>query len=165
MLDPTTLPLRDIHLPVPIGWWPLAPGWWILSGCVLVTLLAAGGFWRWWRRTRLRRQARQRLAEIAAAFARHADHHRLAGELSILCRQVALQSFGPEDAAALTGSAWLSRLESTSRAQFFSTGAGRILATAPYDPAASTFDAAAILAGCEEWLRHLPPASRVHLHV
>lgn len=30
--------LRDIHLPEPISWWPLAPGWWILiiAGCLLL---------------------------------------------------------------------------------------------------------------------------------
>ena len=30
--------LRDIQLPVPISWWPLAPGWWVLiifAACLL----------------------------------------------------------------------------------------------------------------------------------
>ena len=36
-MDETTLPLRDLHLPDPIGWWPLAPGWWF------VLVLVAGG--------------------------------------------------------------------------------------------------------------------------
>ncbi|MDG1818447.1 MAG: DUF4381 domain-containing protein [Porticoccaceae bacterium] len=33
--------LRDIHLPEPISWWPLAPGWWILilTGCALLAWL------------------------------------------------------------------------------------------------------------------------------
>ena len=32
--------LRDIHLPQPISWWPPAPGWWILLGLLLVSILA-----------------------------------------------------------------------------------------------------------------------------
>jgi hypothetical protein len=30
--------LRDIHLPEPISWWPLAPGWWfvIIGGCLFL---------------------------------------------------------------------------------------------------------------------------------
>ena len=31
--------LRDIHTPDPISWWPLAPGWWILAGLVIIGLV------------------------------------------------------------------------------------------------------------------------------
>ncbi len=27
-MEPSELPLRDLHLPDAVGWWPLAPGWW-----------------------------------------------------------------------------------------------------------------------------------------
>ncbi|MBV1930617.1 MAG: DUF4381 domain-containing protein [Porticoccaceae bacterium] len=30
--------LRDIHLPEAIGWWPPAPGWWILTLVLLVSI-------------------------------------------------------------------------------------------------------------------------------
>ena len=28
-MDPQQIPLRDLHLPDAISWWPLAPGWWL----------------------------------------------------------------------------------------------------------------------------------------
>ena len=37
-MDQNALPLRDLHLPDAIGWWPPAPGWWVL----FVLALAAG---------------------------------------------------------------------------------------------------------------------------
>ena len=37
-MDPEQIPLRDLHLPEAIGWWPLAPGWWILIAIALVGL-------------------------------------------------------------------------------------------------------------------------------
>ena len=35
-MDPTQLPLRDLHLPETIGWWPLAPGWWFAIAALVV---------------------------------------------------------------------------------------------------------------------------------
>jgi len=35
-IDVSQLPLRDIHLPGPVGWWPPAIGWWLVAALVLV---------------------------------------------------------------------------------------------------------------------------------
>ena len=55
-MDPEQIPLRDLHLPEAIGWWPLAPGWWV------VVALVAGGLYylfRLYLRTRARGAARR----------------------------------------------------------------------------------------------------------
>ena len=41
-IDVSQLPLRDIHLPGPIGWWPPAPGWWLVAALVLVAVALYG---------------------------------------------------------------------------------------------------------------------------
>ena len=45
-MDPQQIPLRDLHLPEAISWWPLAPGWWLLiafavAACLLLRALFA----------------------------------------------------------------------------------------------------------------------------
>ena len=32
--------LADIHLPDPVSWWPLAPGWWMLLGLAVSIFIA-----------------------------------------------------------------------------------------------------------------------------
>lgn len=38
--------MRGIHLPEAIGWWPLAPGWWIVIALGLCALIAGLYHWR-----------------------------------------------------------------------------------------------------------------------
>ncbi|MBK8960777.1 MAG: DUF4381 domain-containing protein [Proteobacteria bacterium] len=84
------LPLRDIHLPEPVSWWPLAPGWWLCLA--LLVMLTAAALW-WWRGAPMRRLRRAALAEltlIEAAYARDGDGHACAQAVSRLLRRVAL---------------------------------------------------------------------------
>ncbi|PID35316.1 MAG: hypothetical protein CR964_00185 [Rhodobacterales bacterium] len=75
--------LRDIRLPEPIGWWPLAPGWWavltLIGAAVLAVLL-----WRSLRKRTARYLALRELERIDAS-----DPVQFATTLSVLLRRVA----------------------------------------------------------------------------
>ncbi|MDH3546898.1 MAG: DUF4381 domain-containing protein, partial [Gammaproteobacteria bacterium] len=38
-MNPEDIPLRDLHLPAEIGWWPLAPGWWLVITLALIGIV------------------------------------------------------------------------------------------------------------------------------
>ena len=61
--------LHPLRTPEPIGWWPLAPGWWVLL--VAVVLLAALAVYlarRHYRRNAYRRVAMLQLQHSLQAF-------------------------------------------------------------------------------------------------
>lgn len=134
MISPAELPLRDVHVPDGVSWWPPAPGWWLLL--IVVLLLAAGfGLWRYWQfwhRWHPRIRARRALAGIRADYARHGDPKKLLRELSGCLRRVALTVAPRTEVAALTGQAWLAFLDRYVPGQPFQAGAGRVLADGPY---------------------------------
>ena len=148
------LPLQDIHLPDAVGYWPLAPGWWLLFG--LLVLLMALSFlgWRFWQARRLRRLA---LAQLSALTELPAGE--LARALSRLLRQAAISHFSRQDSAGLSGQAWLEFLDLPFADRPFSEGIGRCLLDAPYRPASQVepqIDGAALLSLCRRWLKKLP---------
>ncbi len=153
------LPLRDIHLPEPVSWWPPAPGWW---GLALLLLLLAGLF-LWgralYRRGRLRREARRALQRIERQYRAHRDDRQLAADLSVLLRRVALSEYPRAEVAGLTRDAWLGFLdEGVAGSRFqkaFTTGAGRALAEAPYR-ATADLEGPALLRLCAAWIDALP---------
>ncbi|MGI9211574.1 MAG: DUF4381 domain-containing protein [Methylococcaceae bacterium] len=125
------LPLRDIHLPEPLGLWPLAPGW----GLLLLVLLQVLIGWLLWRRWRAQSIIRLAMAQILELEQR--DDLPLAercSRLSCLLRQVCLSLYPRETVAGLTGESWLAFLDQRLKQPGFSAGIGRHLLVAPYEP-------------------------------
>ena len=151
-----TLPLRDIHLPEPVSWWPMAPGWWVLLIVLLLIIIAAVLLYRRYRSPRRSalRQARRALARVRADYGTDGDDQRLIRELSALLRRTAISACKRDDAAALTGRDWLAFLDTAMDGQPFSEGAGQVLASGPYQPE-TEIESAELFRICEEWLGNL----------
>ncbi|HEU4619414.1 MAG TPA: DUF4381 domain-containing protein [Gammaproteobacteria bacterium] len=159
-VDVSQLPLRDIHLPAPVGWWPPAPGWWFLALLALAGLAYAGLIYY---RRRSHRSALKAIARVAAALDAGEEPARCVQVLSTVLRRFAMTlaaapgrspaSGGPA-VAGLTGRRWLEYLDARwTRADF--CGPGAALAHAPYAPPARVRrDEARELARlCRDWVK------------
>ncbi len=142
-MNPQQLPLRDIHLPASVSWWPLAPGWWVL---LLVVLAAAFAVYRYIRYRRRRvvvtpacKMARRELAAINATS--HTDKQQAARQLSALLRRLAISLFERERVAGLTRDAWWRWLDDRAGQMLFGEGLGKRLEQAAYGDRADDVDA------------------------
>lgn len=129
-MDPSQLPLRDIHLPEAVGWWPPAFGWWILAGAALVAAAV------WLLRYRAGWRHRAASAELRAALAvlrGGGDPAACAQRLSATLKRFAMTlSDQPDQVAGLAGEPWLAYLDGRWDRKAFTEGAGRGLVSAPY---------------------------------
>ncbi len=106
--------LADIHLPEPVGYWPPAPGWWVLAVIVLIGLIYSG---RRFAAARTRRKiCEYALNELAVCYqnlasATDADSDQLTlrylNEVNSVLRRVALVHFPNSNVASLGGEAWV----------------------------------------------------------
>ena len=156
-MDPQAIPLRGLHLPDAVGWWPLAPGWWLL-GALLA--LGCGLLARAWLRRRAhaaaRRKALRQLEESRSAYAYHGNPVTLGAEVSELLRRTMLAYAPRAEVAGLTGDAWLEWLDRDLDRPLFRKGAGRSLLDLPYrnpETAARDADIEGMLAAVRERLR------------
>ena len=118
-----TLVLRDVHVPPSPSWWPLAPGWWLVLGAVLLLVIGISA----WRLLRRRRELRwQRwFDEIGKA-------HSPAGQVAAMSERLRRAARCVDPAAdRLEGEAWLQFLDGR-RGQAFSQGPGRLLLDGGY---------------------------------
>ena len=99
--DPTDMPLRDIHLPDAISWWPLAFGWWILVSIVFIgIILFAVRFYA----ARRQRAARRGIQKVIDALHAGQDPVLSAQQVSTIMRRFAMTiSDEPDTVAGLTG--------------------------------------------------------------
>ncbi|MDD1605206.1 MAG: DUF4381 domain-containing protein [Methylococcaceae bacterium] len=147
----TPLPLKDLHLPEAIGWFPPAMGWWLVV--VLLPLLIVFLYWCYQRLTRKTalKTAKKLLAKIKNSSM---DNAQKLTELSALLRRVAISIAPRTQTAGLTGQAWLAFLDSSLKNAPFTKGAGRCLVDAPYRPSApSEREISQLISLCEDWLK------------
>jgi hypothetical protein len=165
-IDVSELPLRDIHLPGPIGWWPPAPGWWMLAVLVLVGI-ALFGFHYY--RARHKRAALRAVTRVRAALEQGAEPVACLQFLSTILRRFAMTSVARTrsasrdlDVAGLIGDRWLEFLDGRWARTEFSAGLGRQLVVAPY-ARPNTIErgkALELTALCAEWLAAQPTTNR-----
>ena len=132
-MDPEQIPIRDLHLPEAIAWWPLAPGWWVV---IALIVLGVGLLFRYFLRIRARgaarRHALRRLNELTADFEQHHDAVAFSSHLSELLRRTMLAYAPRQDVAGLTGDEWLAWLDRDLDQPRFQGEAGRKLLELPY---------------------------------
>jgi hypothetical protein len=141
--------LRDIHVPQVSLWWPLAPGWWVLLGLLVLGLAALVVVLR--RRAAWRRYVDASLADLRAASARHAetgDALAFAAAASQLVRRVA--RLRDPRSVTLSGPAWRDALASMAPGRDVTMLA--VLDDAKYRPAAD-IDVSAAARDVEAWVR------------
>lgn len=95
--DPTSLDrLHDIILPTPVSWWPLAPGWYVLLGLVLLIVIwLVYRLLKRWQANAYRRQALQELKSMTDGTT-----------IAELLRRTALAVVARSEVAEKTGSDW-----------------------------------------------------------
>lgn len=153
-MNPETLPLRDIHLPAAISWWPLAPGWWLV---LAVTLLVLAGI-AWWVFKRFQRVGKTTpvttaLTELTRLQREYAhDSQALLREISVLLRRIAISQYGRQTVSGLTGSAWVTFLDQQVGKPVFAGKFDRLLTELPYCPAVQV-EMAAFIQAVREWIK------------
>lgn len=152
-MQPAELPLRDIHLPDAIGWWPVASGWWILLG---LSVVLAAFVWWWWRRMKQFAAKRCALREFNALKEnRCLTVQERIEQLSILLRRTSISIYPREQVAGLTGQAWLTFLDRQLKDDRFTKGEGKLIVEAAYRKEVNG-DLNGLFKLCEDWVKALP---------
>jgi hypothetical protein len=165
-VDYTQLPLRDIHLPGAISWWPPAIGWWVVAALVLSAIAVYAIHYY---RARHKRSALRALTRVRAALEQGAEPVACLQRVSTILRRFAMTTvgapntnFAPADVPGLIGDRWLQYLDGRWQKTEFSAGVGRQLLAAPYArPNSIERTTALALTGvCTDWLAAQPATAR-----
>jgi len=163
--DPASLQnLNDIVMPAAVSWWPLAMGWYILFGLLLITLVWFGyQSLRRWLDNRYRRAALHELQLLAEDMHDEANRNSSLRQIPVLLKRTALSAYPRNQVAALSGKDWHHFLNSKLNQPSFTDDAAATLDRISYstgdlsevDPQATKI----LLDASNYWLKHHQPAS------
>ena len=149
----------EVVSPQAVSWLPQTPGWWLLGAGLLALALRRG--WRWlrhWYRNRYRREALQRLQQIAAE---HRDQ-ALVEEINKLLKITAITAYSRPAVASLCGEQWPEFLNRQCALPPFTAELAELLATGVYRTQALTASQGRTLLGASlDWVREHRTATDV----
>ncbi len=156
--------LNDIVLPATVNWWPVAVGWYFLSGLALIAVVWFGYLsLRRWSDNRYRRVALRELQTLAERMQAGDERDASLRQLPVLLKRTALAAYPRKQVASLTGKDWFQFLNSTAGSQLFTGPAASTLSKVSYssgrlDDVDEQATAALLHAG-RQWLKlHQPSA-------
>ena len=133
MMDFSDIPLRPLHLPNPISWWPLAPGWWIvIASLILIICLICFRIWQKYKYNAPKRFALKVLKKIEADYQLNRNDLVLIRKISELLRRTMLAYQPRCEIAGLTGDDWMKCLDQGLSLPYFQTEGAEILLKFPY---------------------------------
>ena len=151
MPDPSSLALKDFHLPHSIDWWPLAIGWWLLIFAIILLAILA---YYWCRKTRLKKEAMRLFKVIKKDWSIAKNQQQTIKDLSILLRRLNLAYYPNQNIAGLSGKQWLKHLDQGLKTNQFSQGIGKILLDAPYQANIDKIELKPLFDLIEKWIKN-----------
>ena len=105
--DTAELPLRDIHSASPLGWWPPAPGWWVLALLALVLTIWIGRqVWFRYRTWCLKQALKAEYVGSLSHFESNRDSNLLLADSATFLRRLLIHIGGHQSQAGVVGTAW-----------------------------------------------------------
>jgi len=144
--------LRDIHTVGEPGWWPPAPGWWLIAALALLALFfLVRTALRKWHDLRRRRAWLGALDAIGRRWDPQQQPHNYLAALNRLYRAVALRAFPESGCARMQGDDWVTFIQRSlpDGADAQSLAA---LSHGPYQPV-PCFDAPALYEHARNWVK------------
>lgn len=121
--------LKDIQLPDPIGFWPIAWGWWLML-IVSITLMIVAIVW--WRKNRYRFYAKKKLVQHYKDYQTSLSALNYVQQLVTLLRQTAVTAYGVESVSQLQGKQWSVFLNSKTKQPIFDEQHNLYITQAPF---------------------------------
>ena len=144
--------LRDIHAAADPGWWPPAPGWWVLAALAALGLFfTLRSLVRKWQARRRRRAWLLALAEVDRQWNPGTQPHDYLADMNRLFRAVALKAFPDARCGRLQGEEWVAFIRAL-LPEGGTTECLAALARGPYEPLPE-FDAPALREQARTWVK------------
>ncbi|MCB1690628.1 MAG: DUF4381 domain-containing protein [Halioglobus sp.] len=97
-------PLREPEL---IGWWPLAPGWWLLLAlAILIVAVAIYLARKHYSKNAYRRRALRQLQALLSQYEADGNTGDYLGNVNALLKSVALRAYPGDSVASQHGESW-----------------------------------------------------------